>query len=122
MATEIIGVFIPIIFILVVGLILVTFFYFRSRERQMLIDKGLDAKSVKEFFESKRDPYRLIKIGIIVLGFGVGLGLGMMLQDSTDKNYWIPFLLFVGTGLGFVLANRYSVKHYENTEKKNASI
>ena len=122
MAQNVIAVFIPIIFILVVGLILVTFFYFRSRERQMLIDKGLDAKSIKEFFESKKDPYRLIKIGIVVLGFGIGLGLGMMLEDSTDKNYWIPFLLFVGTGLGFVLANKYSVKHYENNEKKNASV
>ncbi len=67
MATEVIGVFIPIIFILVVGLILVTFFYFRSREKQMLIEKGLDAQSIKEFFENKRDPYRLIKIGIVVV-------------------------------------------------------
>ncbi len=31
----------------------------------MLIEKGLDAQSIKEFFESKSDPYRLIKIGVI---------------------------------------------------------
>ncbi len=113
MKTELIGVFIPIIFILVVGLIIVTFYYFRSRERQMLIEKGLDAHSIKEFFENKRDPNRLIKIGIIVLGFGIGLGLGLILQDTLDKDYWVPFLLFVFTGIGFIVANRYSVKKAE---------
>jgi len=33
------------------------------------------------------------------------LGFGMILQDATTKEYWIPFSLFVGTGIGFVLTN-----------------
>lgn len=105
MATEIIGVFIPIIFILVTGLVIVTIVYFRSREKQMLIEKGLDAASVKEYFESKKDPYSLMKIGIIALAFGIGLGIGMILQDSTNKDYWIPLFLFAFTGFGFIAAN-----------------
>ena len=71
----------------------------------MLIEKGLDAQSMKEFFEHKRDPYILMKIGIIAVGFGIGLGLGMMLEDFYDKEYWVPFMLFAFTGLGFIAAN-----------------
>ena len=102
---SVVAVFIPIIITLVIGLVLVTYFYLRSRERQMLIDKGLSADQIKEFFDRKKDSLNLLKIGIIVFFFGLGLGFGMMLQDATDKEYWIPFSLFVLTGVGFVIAN-----------------
>ncbi len=105
MTEGIIGVFIPIIFILVVGLIFVAAIYFRARERQMLIDKGLSADSIKEFFETKKDPYRLLKFGIIAVAFGLGLGFGLMLQDYTDKDYWVVLSLFTLTGIGFIGAN-----------------
>lgn len=105
MATEVIAVFIPIIMTLVAGLVLVTFFYLRSRERQMLIEKGLSADSIKEFFESKKDPYRMLKIGIVTVAFGISLGLGLWLNDVTSKEYWTPFSIFTLTGLGFVIAN-----------------
>ena len=91
-------------------MIFVTYFYFHSREKQLLIEKGLDANAVKEYFEGKKDPYILMKIGIIAIGFGVGLGLGLILQDYTDKDYWVPFSLFTLTGVGFVVANLISKK------------
>ena len=103
-------VFIPIVFFLVIGLAFVTYFYFRSKERQMLIEKGLDAQSIKEFFESKKDPFRMLKIGIVCLTFGLGLGIGLMLEDFTSKDYWVPFSIFVVTGIGFVIANLVSNK------------
>lgn len=103
-------VFIPIVFFLVIGLAFVTYFYFRSRERQMLIEKGLDAQSIKEFFERKKDPNRLLKIGIICITFGLGLGIGLILEDVTSKDYWVPFSIFVITGIGFVVANLLSNK------------
>ncbi len=107
---SVVAVFIPIIITLVIGLVLVTYFYFRSRERQMLIDKGLSADQIKEFFDKKKDNFTLLKIGVIVIFFGLGLGFGMMLQDATSKEYWIPFSLFVLTGIGFVVANLVSRK------------
>jgi Domain of unknown function (DUF6249) len=110
MAPEILGVMIPIIFILVTGLVIVTIVYFRSREKQMLIEKGLDATSIKEFFENKKDPYLLMKIGIIAVAFGIGLGIGLILQDSTSKDYWIPLFIFTFTGLGFIIANLVAKK------------
>jgi len=100
-----IAVFIPIIFILVTGLVLVTYFFFKSREKQMLIEKGLSPDQIKDYFESKKDPYKLMKVGMIILFFGLGLGFGLMLQDATGKEYWVAFLLFTMTGLGFILAN-----------------
>lgn len=105
MASEVIAVFIPIVMTLVAGLVLVTYYYLRSRERQMLIDKGLSADSIKEFFESKRDPYKMMKVGIISVAFGISLGLGLWLHDLTSKDYWTPFSIFTITGLGFVVAN-----------------
>jgi len=105
MDAGVIGVFVPIILFIVIGLVLVTFFYFRSKEKQMLIEKGLSSDEIKTFYDKKKNPYFLMKIGIICIFFGIGLGFGIMLQDNTGKDYWVPFLLFVSTGIGFVLAN-----------------
>ena len=41
MQEEVVAVFIPIVMFLIIGLIWVTSIYYRSRERQMLIEKGL---------------------------------------------------------------------------------
>ena len=105
MDAGVIGVFVPIILFIVTGLVLVTFFYFRSKEKQMLIEKGLSSDEIKTFYDKKKDPYLLMKIGIVSIFFGLGLGFGLMLQENTSKDFWVPFLLFVSTGVGFVLAN-----------------
>jgi hypothetical protein len=105
MAEGIIAVFIPIIFFLVTGLILVTFFYLRSKERQQLIEKGMEAQAIKELYAGKKDPFALLKFGIIVVAFGLGLGIGLILQDFTMEDYYVPLFLFVMTGLGFIVAN-----------------
>lgn len=102
---EVVAVFIPIIMFLVIGAVLTIYFFLKSKEKQMLIEKGLSAEEIKKFFEEKRDGLGLMKIGVISIFFGLGLGFGMMLEDATSKEYWIPFLLFVGTGIGFVVAN-----------------
>ncbi len=115
MNPGVIGVFIPIILFLITGLVLVAYYYFRFRERQMLIEKGLDAESIKQFFESKKDPHRLLKAGIICIFFGIGLGVGLMLQDYLSRDYYVPFSLFTITGIGFVVANLIA-KKYDSKE------
>ena len=104
---DIIAVFIPIIFILVIGLGYVTFIFYRSRERQMLIEKGLSAEEIKQFFEKKRDYFILFKMGIIAIFFGIGLGLGMISGDGSggEREIWLHSSIFIFTGLGFVVAN-----------------
>lgn len=105
MVPEVVAVFIPIIIVLVIGVVLVVYFYLKSREKQMLIEKGLSAEEIKKFFEEKRDGLVLMKLGIISIGFGIGLGFGLFMQDVTSKEYWVPLSLFVVTGIAFVIAN-----------------
>ncbi len=105
MHEEIVAVFIPIVGLLVFGIILVSYFFFRSRERQLLIEKGMDAQAIKDFFEGKKDPFRLLKIGIITIAFGLGLGFGIMMEVEYGGGYWVPLFLFTVTGIGFVVAN-----------------
>jgi amino acid transporter len=115
MGPDVLAVSILIVAIVATALILITAFYYKSREKQMLIEKGLSPEQIKEFFESKKDPNRLLKFGIIIFAFGLGLGLGIMMEDFTSKEFWIPLLLFTFTGLGFVVsglvARKYDVKN-----------
>ncbi len=110
MNENVVAVFIPIVGTLVIGIILVSYFFFRSRERQMLIEKGMDAQSIKDFFEGKKDPFRMLKIGIVTICFGLGLGFGIMLNQETHQDHWVPLFLFTVTGIGFVVANLVSRK------------
>ena len=121
MKEEVVVIFIPIVMFLVTGLVLVTYFFLRSKERQMLIEKNLDAQAIKEFFNNKRnsDPFRLLKLGVVCIFFGLGLGIGLILEDNTNKDYWIPLMLFTITGIGFVLANLISQKLSSKTENSN---
>jgi len=105
MNENVVAVFIPIVGTLVIGIVLVSYFFFRSRERQLLIEKGMDAQAIKDFFAGKKDPFRMLKIGIVTIGFGLGLGLGIMLNESTHQEHWVPLFLFTITGVGFVAAN-----------------
>ena len=100
-----IAVFIPIVMFLIIGLIFVTYLYYRSRERQMLIEKGLSAEEIKQFFQKQKDYFILLKMGIIAIFFGVGLGLGMASGDEAAREIWMAPAIFVFTGIGFVVAN-----------------
>ena len=97
--TGVIAVFIPIIMVVVVGLVFVTYFFYRSRERQMLIEKGLSAEEIKQFFQKQKDYFALLKIGIIAIFFGMASG------DEAAREIWMAPAIFVFTGIGFVVAN-----------------
>jgi len=118
-----IAVFIPIIMFLIIGLIIVTAIYYRSRERQMLIDKGLSAEDMKKFFEQKRDPFWVLKVGIICIFFGIGLGIGLMSGGEETREVVTPTSIFIFTGIGFVISNIYGNKLRRNydLEKKAGS-
>lgn len=113
---------IPIIMFLVVGAVLVTFIYYRSREKQMVIERGLDIEFIKELFRKNEYPYALLKIGIIVFFFGLGLGIGLLIEVYTDVEEWIPFLLFVGLGIGFVVAHYLGRMAEEKDRRLNKEL
>jgi len=119
MNEEVVAVFIPIVMFLIIGLIWVTAIYYKSRERQMLIDKGLSAEDMKKFFEQKRDPFWVLKVGIICIFFGIGLGIGLMSGGEETREVVTPTTIFIFTGIGFVLSNIYGNKLRRNYELEN---
>lgn len=116
---DVVALFIPIISIIVTGLAFVTWIYFRSKEKQMIIERGLDVELVKALFEKKKSPYALLKTGIVILFFGLGLGIGLLIEVYVGVEEWIPFLIFVGLGLGFILAFVVGRK-FEEKDKANS--
>ncbi|NOX18592.1 MAG: phage shock protein B [Chlorobi bacterium] len=103
-------VFIPIVLFLVLGAVVLAWIYYRSQERQLIIEKGLTAEQMKELMAKKWDPYILLKMGIIILFFGFGLGVGMFLEELNPSDLWVPFSLFTFTGVGFIVAYNASRK------------
>jgi hypothetical protein len=119
MREEAIAVFIPIVMFLMIGLIWVTAIYYRSRERQMLIEKGLSAEDMKKFFEQKKDPFWLMKVGIICIFFGIGLGIGLMSGAEETREVVTPTSIFIFTGIGFVISNIYGNKLRRSYDLEN---
>lgn len=120
MSESVVAVFIPIIFTLAAAAVGITFIYFRSREKQMIIDKNLDYEQVKELYEKKRTPYLGLKTGVIILAFGIGLSFGLVGKEFTNYDFFIPMGIFIFTGLGFMAAH-YVAKKEEAKVKNNLS-
>ncbi len=120
MAPEVIGILIPIVFLIIFGIILVALIDYQSKEKQLMIEKGLNPEELSQLLNSKKktNTYSTLKIGIITIFFGLGLGLGIMIHDNTGANYAVPLLLFTLTGLGFIIAF-FTVYKLEKREKQN---
>lgn len=122
MAAEIIAIFIPIIFMLVLGIVIITHIYLRSKEKQMMVEKGLTAEQIFQLLESKKEEGKkstwLLVVGIILIFFGFGLGLGLLIEEYSGIEEWKPLLLFVFTGVGAVVAFFMDRKIREKEEQK----
>lgn len=104
MAETIMGPLTGMTISLIIGLVLVTFFYLRSRERQMIIEKGLTPEQINEMFKSKRNPYIWLKLGLITVGTGLGVGFGVTAEQAGLNEGLIPLSVITFIGLGFVAA------------------
>ena len=123
MAEMIMGPITGITITLIIGLVLVTFFYLRSRERQMIIEKGLTPEQINEMFKSKRNPYLWLKLGVITIGTGLGIGLGIIAEESGMYEGFIPLSIMTLIGLGFVgaffVARKFEMEDgYIDTKKE----
>ena len=102
LAEAIMGPLTGILITLIISLVIATYFYFRSRERQMMIEKGLTVEQISELFKSKRNPYTWLKLGIIIIGTGIGVGLGVLTENIGLYEGFIPLFIITFIGLGFV--------------------
>ncbi len=119
MGEGIIALFIPIISIIVIGVVLISYFYFRYKEKQVMLEKGLSLEQMVELLKSKKETYGLLKTGIIIFFFGIGIGIGILLEDATRNDNLIPLLLFTMLGLGFIAAYIIGRKLEQIDSKKN---
>ena len=101
---------------LIIALVIATYVYFRSRERQMMIEKGLSAEQITEMFKSKKNPYTWLKLGIITVGAGLGIGLGVIADQAEINEGVIPLTIITFIGLGFVGAFFVSRKFEKEDE------
>jgi len=117
LAEAIMGPITGILITLITGLVIATYFYFRSKERQMMIEKGLTPEQISELFKSKRNPYTWLKLGIIIVGAGLGIGLGVTADNMGLNEGLIPLFVITFIGLGFVSAFFISRKFEKEDEK-----
>ncbi|KAF0215078.1 MAG: hypothetical protein FD178_1904 [Ignavibacteria bacterium] len=125
---AVIAVFIPIIITIVVGLVITLAIYFKSREKQMMIEKGLSTEQMFELLHSRekerRNGYYMLKAGIILV-FSVTGGILGSIIDRAYFGYWETYeggkyyhddpvygvwLTFLGIGIGAIVAHFISRK------------
>ena len=126
---------VPIIMFLVIGVVLALYFYFRSKDRQLIIEKGMSPEIVNNMFKYRWNPYIWLKVGVVVAFGSLGVLLGNYLMWAFPNHYWneelsraIPddnptmmvFSIFFMIGAGFVAAFFISRKmEREEEERKN---
>ena len=104
MAESIIALFIPILGIIMGNgmIILIAYFYFRSRtrERTALIEHGADPSL---FARKRQDRGQSLKLGLVLLGLAFGFVMGYLLDENTEMDtfpaYTSMVFLFSGTAL-----------------------
>ena len=113
----IIGVFIPIIAIIVSGLVIVTHIYFTSKEKQMLIDKGSTPEELKLYFQKKSDSNLFLRAGIVFVFIGLGIAAGRMVEDMTTKEFYVPVFIISFFGIGLILSH-FITNRQQNQKKE----
>lgn len=128
-----IAVFIPLITVLVVGIVIVTSIYLKSKEKQLMIEKGLTAEQIAELIAEKeksgRNRFLLLKSGIIIIFLVIGGIIGNIIDRAFFFHYeyfdgqkiyhddpvYGVWLAFLGLGIGAVIAHFVAMR-IENKE------
>lgn len=102
---------VPITFFLVTGGIVISFIYFRSREKQIMLDKGFNAEQIVEIYKARRHSNIWIKLGVLAFSVAIGLAISAIIGGSMGydmehilEHVWTAVFLVMFSGLGFVAA------------------
>lgn len=94
---------IPIILFIVIGAVIITALYLRSREREMILSKEYTAEEMKALLApGEKKKGGLIVVGILTLSFGLGMIVGTLLKNATGQNDFVPFTMFIFVGAGLI--------------------
>jgi len=126
---------IPIVMFLVIGLVCSLYFYFRSKDRQLIIEKGMSPEIVNNMFKYRWNPYIWLKVGLVVAFGSLGVLLGNYLMWQFPHHYWdsdlnravadanesmMVFSIFFMIGLGFIAAFFLSRKLEREEEERKS--
>lgn len=99
MDVQIIGVMIPIIFLVGIFIVVVYLRKYQNIERMAIIDKGLDPA----LFKVERSSAITLRLSLLLIGVGIGFLLGYWLDHTFDMEevaYFSMLFIFGGLGLG----------------------
>ena|SRR5438105_2165115 len=90
------------------GIIIFWYLHNRHKERMRLIEKGLSAAEVKDYFKgfnAKSGPntYRSLKWGILLTMIGIGIFIGIVLEEAGFTESLVPVMILLFAGLGFLI-------------------
>jgi hypothetical protein len=117
MQVEILGVMIPIIFIIGAVIVVLYLRKYENQERMAMIDKGVDP----QFFNVKkmRNNTGPLRASLLFIGAGLGILLGYFLDrafDMEEVGYFAMLFIFGGIGLG----GSYLIEEKKIKEEKAA--
>jgi|GEM_PF-720563 len=128
---------IPIILFLVTGIVLVVYFYFRSKDRQLIIEKGMSPEIVNNLFRFRWNPYIWLKVGVVTACGSLGILLGNFLMWAFPDRWWseanntmmtssnetmMAFSILFMIGVGFIAAFYLSRKMEREEEERENKI
>ncbi|MBK8663637.1 MAG: hypothetical protein IPN18_18305 [Ignavibacteriales bacterium] len=96
---------IPIVMFIVTGAVIITFLFFRSREREIILAKDYTAEELILLLNpgSKKKGV-LVVLGILTASFGFGMLTGTIVDKLTGENDYIPFIMFIAVGIGLIVS------------------
>lgn len=90
------------------GIIVFWYINARHRERMRLIEKGLTAAEIKEYFSNiyvkGKNQYSALKWGMLLVFIGIGLFLSIVIEETTEiGDSLTPAFLLLFAGAGFLI-------------------
>jgi len=105
------GAVVFLVLFMVSGIVSSLFIYYRSKERQMMIERGMAAEEILALYRKPSAKGNwLLKLGIIAIIFGVFLGFAIHVGISWNYEEIIAPIIIVGAGIGFIAAHKLGEK------------
>ena len=114
------GAVVFIFLFMIVGISFIIHTYLRSKERRMMIERGMNAEDIIALY--KKPKIRsdwFYRIGIVAVIFGVFLAIALTIESWTYQDEFIGPLIIIGLGIGFIAAHKIS--EMEDAKKKSAA-
>lgn len=99
------GIFIPITFFVVTGVIIYYFFKARHEERMQVIEKGLQGEQLDYFLKTRQRDSNLlanIKYGLMLISIGLAIFLGTFAPSHQQEEITFGFI-FLLPGISLII-------------------